>query len=231
MKSNNFKKNKLIYRYYVDLRKQNSKSSEIKNNTYFLTDNQSSTSLNNDKGGQIVNPDEYFNPMNQSITKIDGYVLDNSILIKAKYLYCFYDTEKKEKVFYTDIEIRKYRRNLKFFQFATTYNEYYFEKKNISIFSFVVEKVNYEKVKDFINSISKRFKRNNEVIYGYVWCADYCYKSKKQHYHILMATSLLSDEKRRKILELKGDKEKFKYVDLEKPFGLIFYIKKKNFIV
>ena len=43
-----------------------------------------------------------------------------------------------------------------------------------------------------------------------------------------MATSLLSDEKRREILELKGDKEKFKYDVLKKRFGFVFYIKDKE---
>ena len=107
MKKNNSNKSKLIFINYVDLQKEQSKLNEIKNNTSFLTENQSSTSFNNVKGGQMVNSNDYFDTQNQSVTMIDEYLSSDILPKQPKYRFWFYDQEKKVKVSFTDLEIKK----------------------------------------------------------------------------------------------------------------------------
>ena len=146
--------------------------------------------------------------------------------LKAKYNLTFVEKNTGLLSTTTDLDIKKKKR----FNFLNSFKETYsrvYKKKEISIFTAVVNEINYPKIGKFINTITRKLKRKGIDRLGYVWVRDIGEVKFEKHYHILIATSRVTKKQFYDLFHLKKhNKYKIKFV--QSPNGITKYLNDKE---
>lgn len=124
----------------------------------------------------------------------------------------------------TDIDIKKKNRLDKLKLFIDAYYDLY-ENNKLSISSTVVNVDDY-KVSEFLLFTKRKLLRHNIHILGYVSVVDSGSIKNKNHYHILIATTLISEEQLNDLMNDK-DKKRFSSEFLKTKNGMKEYLHKK----
>jgi hypothetical protein len=146
--------------------------------------------------------------------------------LEPMYIKTFINTFTNNFCQISDLEIRKNKRNQYLDNFTSTYERSYHEK-SISILGIVVNVSDFSSITSFISTIKKKLRRKKIQVLGYVWVRDSGEKRVKPHFHILLASSRISQEQ---FDELFSKKRKSNYeIQLSYfPKGLKAYLKKKG---
>ena len=155
-------------------------------------------------------------------------ISDNSGQIPkvAKYKKIFANTDSGEIREITDLDSKKYRRNVYFNLFNTSYWQPYL-KKEISILAIVVNQSAYSTITKFINTISRKFKRKGINILGYIWARDIGEVKFEKHFHLIMAVSRVEKKLFKELFFKKKDSD-YEVQFVNKTKGIISYVKRKE---
>ena len=146
--------------------------------------------------------------------------------VREKYQKTFLNTETGELKEITDLQSKIYRRDTFFKLFFNVYLKYY-EKKQITILSAVADQDKYPTITKFINTITRKLKRKGIDRLGYFWVRDVGDKKFHKHFHVFIATSIITKEKLNDIFKNKTDND-YNVRFLESPEGMSSYIKAKD---
>ncbi len=124
----------------------------------------------------------------------------------------------------TDIDMKKKNRLGKLKLFIDTYYDLY-QNNELSIISSVVNVDDY-KVSEFLLFTKRKLLRHKIQILGYVYVLDSGLILNKNHYHILIATTLISEEQLNDLMNDK-DKKRFSSEFLKTKNGMKEYLHKK----
>ncbi|MFA6923107.1 MAG: hypothetical protein WC223_02535 [Bacteroidales bacterium] len=111
---------------------------------------------------------------------------------EAKVIKTFKNTNSGILSSITDLQLLKNKRNKYLLEFLYKYKKY-FEKKEISILTGVINLEHYTKIGSFVSDFKKKLKRKNIDVYGYVWVRDFGNEMFKIHAHILIATARINE--------------------------------------
>ena len=145
--------------------------------------------------------------------------------VREKYQKTFLNTETGELKTITDLQSKIYKRDGFMRDFFKTYLKSYSNKK-ISILSAVVNQDSYPTITKFINTIIRKLKRKGIERLGYFWVRDVGDKRFHKHWHLLVATSRITEDKFKNIFE-KKDHSNYE-VEFLKSKGMKSYIKEKE---
>ena len=146
--------------------------------------------------------------------------------MRPKYLKTFVNIETGQLSEVTDLETKIYKRNNQLRLFFKVYTTP-FAKKEITIFSAVVNQDEYSTVGKFINTITRKFKRKGIERLGYVWFRDVGNIKCHKHFHILFATSRVSSKLFKKLFGSKKNNN-YEVKFLKSPRGITNYLEVKE---
>ena len=145
--------------------------------------------------------------------------------ILPKYNKTYLNIETGELNEVSDLQSKIYKRDKFLRLFFNVYQKYYSNKK-ITILSAVVNQDTYPTITKFINTITRKLKRKGIDRLGYFWVRDIGDKRFHKHFHILLATSIISTEKFKSIFE-KKDHSNYE-IEYLKSKGMKSYINDKE---
>jgi hypothetical protein len=145
--------------------------------------------------------------------------------IFPKYNKTYLNIETGELNEVSDLQSKIYKRDKFLRLFFNVYQKYYSNKK-ITILSAVVNQDTYPTITKFINTITRKLKRKGIDRLGYFWVRDIGDKRFHKHFHILLATSIISTEKFKSIFE-KKDHSNYE-IEYLKSKGMKSYINDKE---
>jgi len=125
----------------------------------------------------------------------------------------------------TDLQGKIYRRDTALHSFFRKYSSA-FSRREVSVFSAVVNQDKYPTITKFINTTTRKLKRKGIERFGYVWVRDVGDKYFK-HFHVLIATIRI-DEKDFNQLFNKKKNNHYEIQFLKSPKGMKKYLKDKN---
>ena len=106
--------------------------------------------------------------------------------------------------------------------FKAKYHHHYTNER-VSLFSIVINQDPYPTVGKFINSTGRKLKRNGIEKLGYVWVRDIGDKKFKKHFHLLLATSFMSDKKFKTLFKKKKHSE-YEIQRVKTTKGIVNYL-------
>ncbi len=141
---------------------------------------------------------------------------------QPKYFTIFRNILSGKKFISTDVARTIRMRNKKVDVFNETYSRLY-ENKQISIVAAVFDYDKYKSMTKIRKTLTSILKKNNLVLYGFVWCKDIGKEKFKNHIHYIFACSKMS---KKALIDI------FKTIDADGQFlrsekGMFDYIKKK----
>ncbi len=141
---------------------------------------------------------------------------------QPKYFTIFRNILTGKKFISTDVARTIRMRNRKVDEFSETYARLY-ENKQISIVAAVFDYDKYKSMTKIRKTLTSILKKNNLVLYGFIWCRDIGKEVFKNHIHYLFACSKME---KKTLIDI------FKAIDAEGQFlrsekGMFNYIKKK----
>ena len=141
---------------------------------------------------------------------------------RPKYLTFFRNILSGETFISTDVARTIRMRNRKVDVFNETYSRLY-ENKQITIVAAVFDYDKYKSMTKIRKTLTSILKKNNLVLYGYIWCRDIGKEEFKNHIHYIFACSKMS---KKTLIDI------FKTIDANGQFlrsekGMFNYIKKK----
>ncbi len=145
--------------------------------------------------------------------------------ILPKYNKTYLNIETGELNEVSDLQSKIYKRDRFLRLFFNVYQKYYSNKK-ITILSAVVNQDTYPTITKFINTITRKLKRKGIERLGYFWVRDVGDKRFHKHFHIFLATSIISTEKFKSIFE-KKDHSNYE-IEYLKSKGMKSYINDKE---
>jgi hypothetical protein len=110
---------------------------------------------------------------------------------QIKYIYYWVNLITGEWKVTTDIGSKKYKRFNMLNEFLSKYDKK-LKKKEVRVFGFVYDEVGNNTISKFINMLSRKLMRKNISKLGHIWVRDVGDRIAKKHFHILIATSIIS---------------------------------------
>jgi hypothetical protein len=144
----------------------------------------------------------------------------------AKSLKYFVNRYTGELVSVTDLQLRKNIRNQHLDNFIRTYSNHYNENI-VSILGIVVNVCDYISISKFLDAFKKKLKRKKIQPLGYVWVRDSGDKRAIPHFHLMLATTIITKEEFGKLFSKKRH-SKYEVQLSYNPKGLKAYIKVKE---
>jgi len=137
----------------------------------------------------------------------DSYLINNrgEIPRKASQELIFQNNENGKFVITTDLNIKKYKRNKKFYEFFNTYYRK-FKKNEISILIFIYSISIYKSPSIALKEIRKKFKKNKITELGYIGLRDIGDNIFKCHFHIMLSLTKINNEAFTKLMGKKRSK-------------------------
>lgn len=109
--------------------------------------------------------------------------------IKIKYFWVNSDTGECPVT--TDIGSKKNKRSKMLNDFLWIYIKKV-KKKEVTVLGFVYDEIGNNTISKFINMLSRKLMRKNISKLGHIWVRDVGDRIAKKHFHILIATSIIS---------------------------------------
>ena len=125
-----------------------------------------------------------------------------------------------------DLDLKKNKKNQLIEDFTKAYWDFY-EVGLLTITSCVVNAEDYKSVSEFIDNKKRLLTKHNIKVLGYVSVLDIGDILQKPHYHILFATTIMSEKQVVKFLNDKG-KERYSAEFLNTKTGMNNYLSKKE---
>lgn len=125
-----------------------------------------------------------------------------------------------------DLQFKKIKKNRVLEDFDKAYWNFY-STGLLTITSCVVNAEDYKSVSEFINNKKRLLKKHNIKVLGYVSVLDIGDILQRPHYHILFATTIMSEEQVVKFLNDKG-KKRYSAELLKTKNGMKNYLSKKE---
>ena len=146
--------------------------------------------------------------------------------ITPRYYLFFRDNETGKRFQTNDLELKKKRKSEILEDFKQAYWDFY-EAGLLTVTSCVVNAEDYKSVSEFIDNKKRLLKKHNIKVLGYVSVLDIGDILQKPHYHILFATTIMSEKQVVKFLNDKG-KKRYSAELLETKNGMNKYLNKKE---
>lgn len=125
-----------------------------------------------------------------------------------------------------DVQSKLWKRNKNLNLFYDIYKKAY-KLNKVTILGIVVNQKDYETLSPFISSFTKKLKRKGIERLGYVWIRDVGDVNFEPHYHIIFATSLISDSVFKDLFKNKKH-DKYSVEIMKSKKGLYDYLKEKQ---
>ena len=146
--------------------------------------------------------------------------------ITAKYKKTFLNIETSELREITDLQSKLYKRDNYLKLFFSVYTKY-FKEKTHSVICAVVNQDEYSTITKFVNTIGRKLQRKGIDRLGYVWVRDVGDEIFHKHFHIIIATTRISEELFKELFfEKKHNRYEVQF--LKTPKGMAKYITDKN---
>jgi hypothetical protein len=146
--------------------------------------------------------------------------------LKARYIKRIVNLYTGELIEITDLQTKKRNRNNALNMFFGEYANFH-KKAEISILSLVVDASKYDTIATFNASFNKKLKRKGIKRLGYVWVRDIGDFKFEKHFHVLIATSSISEAMFHSLFQKNKD-NKYKVQFLKTKYGMKNYIKAKE---
>jgi hypothetical protein len=143
-----------------------------------------------------------------------------------KYRKTFFDPETSSVWSVTDLDLKKQKRTCALIDFRDTYSRLY-ALNRISLFTIIVSQKHYPTIKKFLNTITNKFKRKGIAKLGHVWVRDIGNIKFDKHFHILIATEIVSRETFQGMFNIKKH-NKYEIEFIKTPEGIVNYLKSKE---
>ncbi len=137
----------------------------------------------------------------------DSYLINNwgEIPRQASQELIFQNNNTGQFITTTDLNIKLFKRNRKFYEFFNTYYRK-FKNDEISILIFIYSINIYKSPSIALKEIRKKMKKNMIQELGYIGLRDIGEKLFKLHFHIMLALTKINDEDYKKIMGNKRSK-------------------------
>jgi hypothetical protein len=145
--------------------------------------------------------------------------------IPKKRLFFVGDDEKMFSI--TDLDLKKIKRGKKLEQFKSTYLRLFKEKK-VSIWLFIVDAEKQNSPSKFLQGIKTKFNRKSIAILGVFWQRDIGDNKFKLHYHILIATTVVSEDAVQQLYKPNKTYNDFKFEFCKYLNAFTNYLRKKE---